>query len=161
MTRLDSQGSKYHREAQRILQRLKLLIHLSKPTQQETERRAGMSRGYLSQILGGNVELKLQHLFRVLEALAIEPREFFSQVYPAHRFDAFRALEKLLVSGAEPSDRHLRLELARLYGFGIETVLELRSRLETCEAALLELENLGILPKRQDPSEVDDRFDDG
>jgi len=150
MTRSDTRRGRHRREAERILRRLKLLIHLSKPTQREIEERAGMSRGYLSQILGGNVELKLRHLFLVLEALAIEPREFFSQVYPGQRFDAFQAIEKLWVQGSRPSDRQLRLELARLYGFGIETVLELRHRLETCEAALRELEQLGILPPHAD-----------
>ena len=52
----------------RILESLRLAIFLSKTTQRAIERHAGFSGGYLSQLLGGTVDLKLWQLLAMVVA---------------------------------------------------------------------------------------------
>ncbi len=126
----------------RILESLRLSIYLSKTTQREIERRVGFSRGYLSQLLGGTVDLKLWQLLAILHAIEMEPAAFFAELFPRRRnleiLDRFHRQ-------ARDREKPLSLELARLYGFGIESVAEFRQRLERCEDALEELAELGLV----------------
>ncbi len=129
-------------ETQRLLQRLRLLIQLSKHSQANIEERAKLSRGYLSQILNGHVEIKLWHLLVVLEALGVSPADLFFQLFPRHRSRVPEVLEGFR-SSSEKMDKSLMMELARLYGYGIESVEDLTERLGRCEEVLVELEALG------------------
>lgn len=52
-------------------------------TRQKLERELGYSRGYISKILNGTVEMRVRHIFEILGALGIEPWEFFQLAYPA------------------------------------------------------------------------------
>jgi len=122
----------------RILERLRLEIYLSKVTQREIERRIGFSRGYLSQLLGGSVELKLWQLLAILHAIGKDPASFFSETFPRRRSE--EVIARLQPDRSKP----LSLELARLYGIGIESVADFRERLERCEDALDELADLGL-----------------
>lgn len=128
-------------ETQRLVQRVRLLVYLSKLTQREIERRIGFSRGYLSQLLGGTVEMKLWHLLAVLDTLDMDPGEFFSEMFPRRRHRSLEMLDDIQRGAKNP----LNLELARLYGFGIESIDDFRERLERCEEALGELRKLGVL----------------
>jgi len=126
----------------RILECLRLEIYLSKVTRREIERRVGFSRGYLSQLLGGTVELKLWQLLAILHAVGMDPASFFSKVFPRRRSEE-------VISRLQPEGRGcgkpLSLELARLYGVGIESMADFRERLERCEDALDELADLGLV----------------
>ncbi|HEY8020702.1 MAG TPA: hypothetical protein VIH93_06360 [Thermoanaerobaculia bacterium] len=51
-------------------------------TQTRIERALGMSKGYLSQVFSGRIELKLWHLEVILEEIGFEPQEFFRLAYP-------------------------------------------------------------------------------
>ncbi|MGH2668440.1 MAG: helix-turn-helix domain-containing protein [bacterium] len=46
----------------------------------EVERRLGMGRDYLRQLLAGRVDLKVKHVFGVLAALGVEPADFFAEL---------------------------------------------------------------------------------
>ena len=90
------------------------------------EKRLGVSRGYLSKILGGGVELRLQHLFDILRVLKISPAHFFHAAYPQASGPAdpetLRAVEGLAETKqaerpASPDsdlDRRVREALARI-----------------------------------------------
>ncbi len=120
----------------RILERVRLSIFFSDLSQRELERRIGFSRGYLSQLLGGAVELKLWQLLAILHAMELEPSEFFVELFPRRRQPALARRAR---------QQPLSLELAQLYTFGIESMADFHERLERCEDALEELADLGIL----------------
>lgn len=128
----------------RILERVRLRLHRSRLTQREVEKRVGFSRGYLSQLLAGTVELKYWQLLAILHALEIEPSEFFAELFPRHRHPALEALDD---DGRQVQANPLSRELARLFAFGIESVLDFYERLVRCEEALDELAALGVLER--------------
>ena len=128
-------------EAQRIIQRLRLAVYMSDLTQREIERRLDFSRGYLSQLLGGSVEMKLWQLLAVLHVIGLDPGDFFADVFPRRGHET----ADLAPDTPRGARKPLSLELARLYGFGIESIDDFRERLERCEDALSHLRRLGIL----------------
>ena len=128
----------------RILERLHLRIRRSRFTQRTIESRVGFSRGYLSQILGGTVEIKYWQLLAILDVMEIEPSEFFSELFPRRRHPALESLDDVARQSEEGSLTH---ELAGLFGMGIETMVNFRERLALCEEAIDELADLGVLPK--------------
>jgi len=129
-------------ETLRLLQGLRLLIQRSEHSQTKIEERARFSRGYLSQLLNGHVEIKLWHLLVTLEALGVSPADLFFQLFPRHRSRVPEVLEGFRSSSGK-MDKSLMMELARLYGYGIESVEDLTQRLGRCEEVLDELEALG------------------
>ena len=64
-----------------LAQHLHLCIQARRLTLRAVERQLGMGVGYLGQLLRGNVDLKVKHLLGVLEAIGMEPEEFFSSLY--------------------------------------------------------------------------------
>jgi transcriptional regulator with XRE-family HTH domain len=62
---------------------LQTAIRFKAATRQKLERELGYSRGYLSKILNGTVEMRVRHVFEILGVLGIEPWEFFQLAYPA------------------------------------------------------------------------------
>jgi len=131
-------------EATRLCKRLHLVILLSEYSQREVEKRAGYSSGYLSQVLYGHIELKYHHVITILEAIELTPAELFADLYPRSRT---RELCDTLVASLGPHERPLGVQLAQLFGFGIEVLIDLYRRLERCEDALLELRELGFLER--------------
>lgn len=119
-------------ETRRLLARLKAWIAFSGETQQRIERRAGLSRGYLSQLLSGHVDVKYRQLLAVLAAMGLDPADFFGEVFPRPPSRGQRR--------AEPP---LGLDVRRLFGFGLAAVEDLRQRLARCEAAIEELRARG------------------
>lgn len=72
------------------------------------ERAHGWGAGYLSQALSGKIDLKMQHVFEILE-VAEEPADsFFGELFDAELGRALRALLKSAATlnggGAEPID---------------------------------------------------------
>lgn len=59
------------------------------------ERALDLSRGYLSQVLKGKIDLKVELIFAILEELRVEPADFFSAVLASDiwrgQFDAMVA----------------------------------------------------------------------
>jgi transcriptional regulator with XRE-family HTH domain len=68
-------------EVQRVSEALREAIRRRKTSQRQIERVLGQGKGYLSQLLGGNVDLKLKHVFAVLEVLGLAADEFFLGIY--------------------------------------------------------------------------------
>ncbi len=132
------------KELRRLLEHLRLLVYLSPLRQRQIEERASFSRGYLSQLLCGNIDLKFQHLVRILNATDTAPDTFFSELYPAAPA-ALRANLQRFRSRSEPFDASLREQLLRMYGMGLESLADLSERLERCEDAFSELETRGVL----------------
>lgn len=118
-------------ETRRALAFLRDLIEDSDLLQREIEDRAGFSRGYLSQLLNGHIDLKVRHLEPLFEALGLLPGHFFGALFPPVRRRVRRA-------GPRP-ELKVSKDVIRIYGFGIAEARELRQRLERCEERLEEL----------------------
>jgi transcriptional regulator with XRE-family HTH domain len=48
----------------------------------EVERRMGLSTGYLSRVLSGKVELRVDHICAIARAMELEPAEIFRAAFP-------------------------------------------------------------------------------
>lgn len=126
-------------EAQRVLEEIRRLIQLSDLSQREVEKRVGFSRGYLSQLLARNVDLKYWHLMAILRVLNYAPRRFFAEVY-AEPYDS--ALETFKRKSRPPSGE-LGSALEQLYPDQPESIRRLQQRIERCEKAIAELQRRG------------------
>jgi len=124
-------------QTRRALRHLQDLVEDSDVPRREIEVRSGFTRGYLAQLLCGNIDLKLSHLERILDALGKAPGRFFAGLYPSYpaRRRGSRSRTRLVVTR----------DVADVYGYGVESVHELRLRLTRCEEALWELKTSGAL----------------
>lgn len=138
-----------HPTTSRVLEQLKVRVYLAKLSQRQIEERLGFSRGYLSQVLGGFVDIKLWQVLAILYVIGIEPGDFFAELFPRHRSPITDTLEDYERHAVQDENK-LNVELARLYGFGIESMADFRDRLERCEEALDELEEQGLLDESDD-----------
>ena len=71
-------------EARRIAELLDRLVRLSGRSRRSIERDLGLGSSGLSKILGGTVRLQLGHVLMIVEALGVQPWEFFRWAYPSH-----------------------------------------------------------------------------
>jgi transcriptional regulator with XRE-family HTH domain len=93
----------------RVRDALRDIIRRRKSSLKQVEQALGQGKGYLSQLLGGNVDIKLKHVFGILSVLGADPDEFFLDLYG--RSDPLGAVRSL-VSRAELDE--IKLRLARL-----------------------------------------------
>lgn len=123
------------------LEEIRRLIRRSPYSQREVEARAGFSKGYISQLFARNLDLKVWHVLAILDALELNPGEFFFKVYPATRYRALESFQR----ASKPLSPEMDELLGRLYKHGIESLDELRGRLDRCEQAVSRLEEMGYL----------------
>src|SRR5437660_519096 len=99
---------KSEEEVQRVAEALREAIRRRKVSQRQIERVLGQGKGYLSQLLGGNVDFKLKHVFAVLEVLGLAADEFFLGIYG--RSDSVTVKSRAQRDLEELKDRVARLE---------------------------------------------------
>ena len=51
-------------------------------TYREVEKRLGVSRGYLSRLFSGAMDLRFDHVAEIAEAIGLEPEEVFRLAFP-------------------------------------------------------------------------------
>lgn len=136
-------------ETRRVLDALRQLIKQSSLSQRKVEEHAGFSRGYLSQLLAANLDLKLVHIIAILDILEVDPGRFFNRLYPDLRSPALESFKER----SRMRSIDVRRDLDELYDDGLESLQQLRSRLERCENAVDRLEELGILPHTSEGEE--------
>ncbi|MEA2599744.1 MAG: Cro/C1-type DNA-binding domain [Acidobacteriota bacterium] len=69
-------------ETDRLINLLKVCLKILGITNREVARRLEMSPSYISKLLSGASELRLDHVIRICHAAGVEPSEFFSLAYP-------------------------------------------------------------------------------
>ncbi len=118
-------------DAERVRQELLSLVRGCGTTQRRIEQLNGFKRGYVSQVLQGHITLSIRHVLGILMAIEISPRDFFA---------------KLFGGSLENPDPRPPLD-------------EIRERMARYDAALLELEDKGLIsnPKPAPPARDRDR----
>ncbi len=133
----------WKQETEPALQEIRRLLREAGISQRQLEERVGFSRGYVSQLLARNLDLKVWHVLAILNALEHSPGEFFSRMYPAAK-KRRRALEEFQRASG-PLTEEVDEVLGRLYKYGVESLNQLRDRLARCEQSVARIEASGIL----------------
>jgi transcriptional regulator with XRE-family HTH domain len=71
-----------HEEIVRIAAALRTAIRLSGISHRQVERELGLSTGYLTRILAGQVELRVRHVLDVCRVIGLSPDRFFGALFP-------------------------------------------------------------------------------
>lgn len=71
-----------HDEIVRIAAALRTAIRLSGISHRQVERELGLSTGYLTRILAGQVELRVRHVLDVCRVIGLPPDRFFGALFP-------------------------------------------------------------------------------
>ena len=69
-------------ETERLLNLVKVSLRILGISNRELTRRLGMSPSYVSKLLSGSSELRLDHLVRICKVTGMDPGEFFALAYP-------------------------------------------------------------------------------
>lgn len=117
------------------------MVEVSGLTQRQVDERAGFSRGYLSQLLARNLDLKLWHVLAILDVFGRSPGDFFTTVYPSPWHPALGEFKRRSQPLTEETDELLK----RLYSCGVDSLGDLRGRLARCEQAVARVKELGFL----------------
>jgi transcriptional regulator with XRE-family HTH domain len=78
-------------EAQHLIVVLRTAMRVLGFSMREVERRMGLSSSYLSRLLSGRVELKVDHVVEIARVLELDPREIFVIAFsgrPGHASEA-------------------------------------------------------------------------
>lgn len=119
-------------QAQHMIDVLRATIRALGFTNREIESRLGVSRGYLTRLFAGTMELRFDHVTEIAEALEVDADELFRLAFPPSRKpaapDVLRLREKLgapePAPGAVPTeDVGLQRELERLVTKTVREVL--------------------------------------
>lgn len=73
-------------------------------TNREVEKKLGLSYGYLSRLFAGTIELKVEHILEICNAIGLRPAEFFHLAYPKVPAPATPAANRLrdVLHGFQP-----------------------------------------------------------
>lgn len=71
----------------RVTQMLKAAVRFTGIPHRKIERDMSLSTGYLSRILSGKVELRIQHVLGVCRAIGLPPSAFFEAAYPSREMN--------------------------------------------------------------------------
>lgn len=82
-------------EVRRLADLLDRLIALSRRSRRSLEADLGLGSSGLSKILKGTIRLQVSHILRVLEALQVDPHDFFRVAYDKRRLEQSRLIEQL------------------------------------------------------------------
>ena len=69
-------------ETERLLNLVKVSLRILGVSNRELARRLAMSPSYVSKLLSGSSELRLDHLVRICKVTGMDPGEFFALAYP-------------------------------------------------------------------------------
>lgn len=91
-------------EIKRLLNVLRTAMKILDITNREVEKKLGLSYGYLSRLFAGAIELKMEHILDICQAIGLRPAEFFHLAYPRVPVPGTPAATKLrdVLQGFQP-----------------------------------------------------------
>jgi transcriptional regulator with XRE-family HTH domain len=128
-------ADRYDDEVRRLAEVLATVVRVAGRTRQSLEGQIGLSSGYLSKILGGTVDLRARHILSIVEAVGMDPADFFRLAFPRRRQpnegtgarrlieDVQAALGQGPITEPEISpnfDEQVKRSIGRLLGFSAE-----------------------------------------
>jgi transcriptional regulator with XRE-family HTH domain len=129
-------ADRFDDEVHRLAEVLATVVRVAGRTRQSLEEQIGLSSGYLSKILGGTVDLRARHILTILDAVGMEPAEFFRLAFPRPQAQSSGANARRLIENVQealgqgpasepPSspdfDQQVRRSLSRLLGLSPDT----------------------------------------
>jgi transcriptional regulator with XRE-family HTH domain len=92
-------------EIKRLLNVLRTAMKILDITNREVEKKLGLSYGYLSRLFAGAIELKIEHILDICQAIGLRPAEFFHLAYPRVPVPGTPAAAKLrdVLQGFQPA----------------------------------------------------------
>lgn len=63
--------------AEKVVSTLKTTMRIAGVTNREVERTLNLSGGYLTRLLSGAIDVRLSHIFNILDIIGLNPAEFF------------------------------------------------------------------------------------
>lgn len=143
-------------EEQRILDLLTIALRTSGKTKKEVDESHGWCRGTTSQLLKGRIDLKVRHLFDILEVSETSPEDFLRALFerkttpdlpPMGLQEMIRAAARR--HGLDPETA--AADMDRMYGLDQPppSVDQLVSMVETRLSALLAKHELDVEKKRR------------
>lgn len=88
-------------------------------TLKETERRLGLSQGYLTRLFAGQIDLKVDHVAQIARVLEVEPEELFRLAFPPSQDEPTLRVMRLREAFGVPVPERLPASLS-----GIEKEIE-------------------------------------
>ena len=91
-------------ETKRLVNLVKVTLRILGLSNREVARRLGMSPSYLSKLLSGSADIRLDHVIRICKAAEMEPAELFGLAYPlpAPRTSVTQARLREMLQGIIP-----------------------------------------------------------
>ena len=90
-------------ETQRLVNLVKVSLRILGISNRELARRLEMSPSYVSKLLSGASDLRLDHLVRICKVTGLDPGEFFALAYPVRSSPTPTGLRlRSLLQGSNP-----------------------------------------------------------
>ena len=102
-------------ETKRLINLVKVTLRILGLSNREVARRLEMSPSYVSKLLSGAAEIRLDHVIRICRAADMEPAEFFGLAYPlpAPRPSTTQARLRDMLQGIAPSPPPMPTKLVK------------------------------------------------
>ncbi|HEX5716472.1 MAG TPA: hypothetical protein VF179_09950 [Thermoanaerobaculia bacterium] len=120
------ENSRLDSEVRRLAELLDRVVRLSKRSRRSLESDLGLGSSGLSKVLNGTVRLQFSHVLSILEAIQVDPYDFFRSAYPERRWKKNPIVEQLHIPGEQEGqlaeddlsdfDERVRQVLLRLLG---------------------------------------------
>ena len=94
-------------EVERLRRLLEQTVRASGRSQRDVERALGVSRGYLTQLFNGRLELRVKHVVLITDELGLGPAEFFRAAYPPAPGEPGQPAPAAVPPAADPADPDL------------------------------------------------------
>lgn len=111
-------------DEQRLAELLRLKILASGHSQRAVERRLAWGKGYISQLLRGNFDLKVKHVYAILGVIGLSPESFFGELYRLAPAESRGLVASAAAGGSRPAAILGLEELGALRPFFRELIRE-------------------------------------
>lgn len=106
LARVDNTEDRVEPEVRRLAELLAMVVRMSGRSRRSIEAELGLGSSGLSKILNGTVRLQVSHVMSILQAVGVEPGEFFQAAFPRRGSPRRSGLMKEVRLLLEPDAAH-------------------------------------------------------